>query len=163
MTRATRRATLFPALTVAALVVLALPGTGLVRLLAQDVAQADTFYRKGSFDNAEPLYAQAAERSPSSYDAALGLGRIALLRNALDKAANWLEKAARLKPAEPEPKALLGEAAYRRDDYEHAAPLFESAGQKAKAEKLRAFHGKTPFLIESGPNVSSLSCRRGRG
>ncbi len=50
----------------------------------------------------------------------------------------------------------MGEVLYRRDRYAQAAPFFEAAGRKPKAEKLKAFEGKTPFEIESGPDVSIL-------
>ncbi len=129
----------------------------LVGLQAQGGSnEADRLFAAGQFEKAEPLYAADAKTNPTSYASALGLGRIALLRNDLAAAVVWLEKAASLKPNEVEPNALLGEAAYRRDDYEHAAPLFEAAGQTARAQKMRAFAGKTPFLIESGPDTSAL-------
>jgi hypothetical protein len=61
-----------------------------------------------------------------------------------------------LKPQEQEPQMLIGEVLCRKDEYVQAAPYFEAAGRKARAERLLAFKDKTPFLIEGGPNVSSL-------
>jgi len=122
----------------------------------QELSRADDLYRQGRFDEAARLYAQIAAQDPASYGAALGMGRIQLLRNSLSEAETWLKKARELNPQEREPQALLGEVLYRRGDYAAAAPFFESLGQKAKAEKLKAFQDRTPFLIESGPDVSAL-------
>jgi hypothetical protein len=149
-----RRASIFGA--IAGVLILSLPGMGRPLSSPQDLARADDLYRQGHFDEAAGLYARIAEQDPASYGAALGLGRVQLLRNSLPEAEAWLKKARELKPEEKEPQALLGEALYRRDHYSAAAPFFESLGQKAKAEKLRAFQDRTPFLIESGPEVSSL-------
>lgn len=121
-----------------------------------DLAQADELYRSGQFDEAAPLYADAAKKQLDSYGAALGLGRIFVLRNRLDEAETWVKKALSLKPGEREPQSLMGEILYRRNEYSQAAPYFEAIGQNARAEKLRAFQDKTPFLIESGPDVSVL-------
>ena len=130
--------------------------TGLPQDAAQNVSPADTLFRAGRFDEAGRLYAQAAEKDPASYGDTLGMARVHLLRNSLDEAEAWLKKAIALKPQEAEPQALMGEVLYRRDRYAQAAPFFEAAGRKPKAEKLKAFEGKTPFEIESGPDVSVL-------
>lgn len=137
---------------------LALPpcGAAVSRGITQDIAQADGLFHQGQFDKAEPLYARVAAADAASFEAALGLGRIYLLRNDLDAAETWLRKAMELKPGEQELQALTGEVHYRRDEYEKAAPFFEAAGQKPKAEKLRAFKGIKPFLIESGPEMTSV-------
>jgi len=153
--RSIRLNTCFAAvLLISGLLALQVPGAGRPRCLAPDIGQADELFRQGQFDKAEQLYVQIAAADPASYRAALGLGRIYLLRNALDPAETWLKKAMELKPEEQEPKALIGEVYYRRDEYEKAAPYFEAAGQKPKAEYLKAFKGKSPFLIESGPDVT---------
>jgi len=141
----------------AGVLVLSLFGMDFPRLNAQDLVQADDLYRHGQFDEAALLYAQIARLNPASYGATLGLGRIHVLRNSLAEAETWLKKALELKPEEREPQALMGEVLYRRDQYLQAAPFFEALGQKAKAEKLRAFQDRTPFLIESGPDISSLA------
>jgi hypothetical protein len=148
------------ALAVMGALILWIPGAVNARPAAEDIAQADDLFRQGQFDKAWPLYAQIAGKEPSDYRAVLGLGRISLLRNDLASAETWLKKAKALKPEEKEPQALMGEMYYRRDDYEKAAPFFEAVGQKAKADKLRAFQGKTPFLIESGPETTSVKFLR---
>ena len=155
--RSIRSNTCFAAvLFISGLLALQVPGAGRPRCLAPDIGQADELFRQGQFDKAEQLYVQIAAADPASYRAALGLGRIYLLRNALDPAETWLKKAMELKPEEQEPKALIGEVYYRRDEYEKAAPYFEAASQKPKAEYLKAFKGRNPFLIESGPEVTSV-------
>jgi hypothetical protein len=149
-----RRAAILTA--VAGALVLSLSGMNHPRFSPQDLARADDLFRRGQFDEAALVYAQIARLDPASYGAALGLGRIHVLRNSLAEAEKWLKKALDLKPQEREPQALMGEVFYRRDEYRQAAPFFEALGQKAKAEKMRAFQDRTPFLIESGPDVSSL-------
>jgi hypothetical protein len=149
-----RRAAILVA--IAGALVLSLAGMDYPRFGSQELAQADDLFRRGQFDEAARLYAQVAKQDPASYGTALGLGRIYVLRNSLSEAETWLKKALDLKPQEREPQLLMGEVFYRRDEYRRAAPFFESLGQKAKAEKLRAFQDRTPFLIESGPDVSSL-------
>ncbi len=143
-------------LAMAGALALSLSGMGRPSFNPPDLAQADDLFHRGQFDEAASAYAQIVRLDPSSYEAALGLGRVYLLRNDLAAAEPWLKKAAELKPVEKEPKALMGELLYRRDDYEKAAPYFEALGQKAKAEKLRAFQGRRPFFIESGPEETSV-------
>lgn len=140
----------------AGVMVMALAGGIFAQADTKQQAPADKLYSQGQFDEAALLYARAAADDPSSYAAALGLGRISLLRNDLAEAEKWLKKAMALQPQEKEPQALLGEALCRRCEYAQAAPLFEAVGHKARAEKLRAFQGKIPFLIESGPESSVL-------
>ena len=149
-----RRASILLAL--AGLLSLALSGMGRPLQVPQELSRADDLYRQGRFDEAAVLYAQIAGQDPASYGAALGLGRVQLLRNSLFEAETWLRKALELKLQDKESQGLLGEVLYRRDQYAAAAPFFEALGQKAKAEKLKAFQDRTPFLIESGPEVSSL-------
>jgi hypothetical protein len=141
-----------PALTVALFALLAVGG--FAQAGSQD--EAAKFFAQGLFDEAALSYSRAAAADPRAYEPALGLGRISLLRNDLAEAEKWLSKAMALQPQEKEPKALLGEVLYRRYDYAQAAPLLEAAGQQARAEKLRAFQDKTPFLIESGPETCAL-------
>jgi hypothetical protein len=140
----------------AAALFLVVGGSGIAQGSPQDQTQADKLFYQGQFDRAALLYAQAAGKDPADYAASLGMGRVALLGNDLQAAEKWLKQALGLKPQEKEPQALMGEVLYRQNRYAEAAPYFEASGQKVKAEKLRLFQGKTPFLIESGPEVSSL-------
>ena len=156
MSRAKKQNGLTMSLTVIAALSLLLSGSGIAQTATQDLTQADKLYQQGQFAEAAQIYARAAQNDPVAYGAVLGMGRTALLRNDLEEAEKWLKKALALKPQEREPQALMGEVLYRRNEYFLAAPFFEAIGQKAKAEKLRAFQGKTPFLIESGPDISVL-------
>jgi len=140
----------------AAVLITASQAISLPQDVAQNVSPADALYRSGRFDEAGRLYAHAAEKDPASYGDVMGLARIHVLRNSLKEAEAWLKKAIALKPQEPEPQALMGEVLYRQNLYAQAAPFFEAAGRKPKAERLKAFEGKTPFEIESGPDVSIL-------
>ena len=143
-------------LIVAGILAVSLPGVAIQSAGDQDLKRADELFRRGQFNEAAQLYAQVAKKNPDSYGAAIGLGRIFVLRNSLDNAETWVKKAMALKPGEKEPKALMGEILYRQDKYFQAAPYFEAIGQDAKAEKLSAFKDKAPFLIERGPEVTTL-------
>ncbi len=144
-------------LAVFAALILVFAGSGMAQTAAPDLTHADKLYFQGQFAEAARMYARVAKKDPAAYGAVLRLGRISLLGNKLEDAEMWLKKAMALKAQEKEPQALMGEVLYRRNEYFLAAPYFEAIGQKAKAEKLRAFQGKTPFLIESGPDVSALA------
>ena len=139
-----------------ALLVFSFLGLAIGRTAPEDLTKADHLYRQGRFDEAAQAYERIAQEDPTAYGAALGLGRVFMLRNSLAEAETWIKKAMALKPDEREPKALMGEILYRRDSYAQAAPFFEAVDQKPKAEKLRAFENLTPFEIESGPEVTSL-------
>jgi len=131
-------------------------GSGPAQSASPELDQAGKLFFQGQFAEAAKLFTQVAEKDPGNYAANLGMGRIALLGNALEEAEKWLKKALALKPQEKEAQALMGEVLYRQNRYAEASPYFKAAGQQAKAEKLRLFQGKTPFLIESGPAVSSV-------
>ena len=86
------------------------------------------------------------------------MGRIALLSNRLDDAERWLEKAIALRPNESDPKIMLAEVYYRRDDFEKAAasldgvdvstnPLIVSQYPILNVAKLRSFKGQAPYQV----------------
>jgi predicted Zn-dependent protease len=77
---------------------------------------ADLLFRAGKFPEAREQYARIAADHPDAYSAILQLGRIALLSNRLDDARNWLERAISLRPGDADPKVMLAEMYYRRDD-----------------------------------------------
>jgi RNA polymerase sigma factor (sigma-70 family) len=119
-----------------------------------DIEAAHALFEAGKFAEAEKLYARIATRDPRQYAAIVRLGRIALLSNRLDESQKWLERARDLKPAEAEPKALLAEVWYRRDDFQRAAPLLRAVGQEARAKKLASFQDLTPYQVQ-GPQPST--------
>lgn len=77
---------------------------------AQDVpapgAAADGLFAAGRFAEASEAFAARWAADSTDYQAAVGLGTIALYRNRLDDAQRWLERAITLRPAEARPKAL---------------------------------------------------------
>src|SRR3954447_16209249 len=82
---------------------------------------ADRLFQTGEFAQAGEQYARIAAHHADNYSAILQLGRIALLSNRLDDARTWLEKAIALRPGDADPKVMLAEVYYRRDDFERAA------------------------------------------
>jgi predicted Zn-dependent protease len=86
-----------------------------------DIDTADRMFEGGKFAEAGELYARVAGKDGKDYLANLQLGRIALLSNRLDDAKTWLEKAVDIRPSEPDPKVMLAEVYYRRDEFESAA------------------------------------------
>jgi predicted aspartyl protease len=85
------------------------------------IDSADRLFETGKFSEAGKFYSQIVTQNPKDYSAILQLGRIALLSNRLDDAQKWLEKAITLQPENADPKVMLAEAFYRRDDFQKAA------------------------------------------
>src|SRR5262249_15570740 len=82
---------------------------------------ANRVFETGKLAEAGKLYAQIVAQNPKDYSAILELGRIALLSNRLGEAQKWLEKAMALQPENADPKIMLAEAFYQRDDFQRAA------------------------------------------
>src|SRR4029453_3766165 len=103
---------------------------------------------------------QIGTQNPKDYSATLQLGRIALLANRLDDAQKWLEKAITLQPGNADPKAMLAEAFYRRDDFQKAAAALNGvdvSSNKLVIEQyptlnvtmLKSLKGQTPYELHS--------------
>jgi predicted Zn-dependent protease len=86
-----------------------------------EIDSADRLFQAGKFADAGKFYSQIVTQNPEDYSAILHLGRIALLSNRLDDAQKWLEKAISLRPNDTDPKVMLAEVFYRRDDFQKAA------------------------------------------
>ena len=121
-----------------------------------NIALADSLFREGQFTEAEAVYAECVRKEPDNYQAVLSLGRINLYKNSLEESEKWLKKAMKLNPEDKEPKALLAEAYYRRDDFQRAAPLFRGIDKIAMADKLQYLSDKVPYQIESDADVTSV-------
>ena len=115
-------------------------------------------FQAGKFSEAGKLYSQIVARNPKDYSAILQLGRIALLSNRLDDAQKWLEKAITLQPENADPKVMLAEAFYRRDDFQKAATALNGidvSSNKLIREQyptlnvpmLESFKGQTPYEL----------------
>src|SRR5271169_4467437 len=85
-----------------------------------EIDSADRLFEAGKFAEAGELYSRMAAQDPKDYSAILQLGRIALLSNRLDDAEKWLRLAIALQPSDADPKVMLAEVYYRRDDFPEA-------------------------------------------
>src|SRR5215471_12614837 len=123
------------------------------------IDSANRLFEAGKFAEAGKLYSQIVAQNPKDYSAALQLGRIALLSNRLDQAQKWLEKAITLQPGNTDPKVMLAEAFYRRDDFQKAAAALNGvdvSGNKLIREqyptlnvaKLESFKAQTPYELQ---------------
>jgi hypothetical protein len=132
-----------------------------------DLASPEQLFREGRFAEAAEGYAATAARDPGDYEAALGLGRVALLFDRLDEAALWFEKAIALRPGEDDPKVMLGATHYRADDFGAAVKALEGVDVTASTlvidqyptlnvEQLKSFVGQTPYLIEGEGETTRL-------
>ncbi|WGJ13855.1 tetratricopeptide repeat protein [Methylocapsa sp. D3K7] len=126
-----------------------------------EIDSANRFFQLGKFAEAGKVYARMAAQNPKDYSAILQLGRIALLSNQLDDARKWLEKAITMRPAETDPKVMLAEVFYRRDDFQRAAAslsgidvstnaLIASQYPTLNVAKLESFKGQTPYEVATG-------------
>jgi hypothetical protein len=132
---------------------------------------ADRLFQTGEFAQAGEQYARIAADHPDNYSAILQLGRIALLSNRLDDARKWLERAIALRPDETDPKVMLAEVYYRRDDFEQAAaaldgvdvsanPLVISQYPTLNVAKLQSFKGQTPYEVRGDGQSTRLKFLR---
>jgi hypothetical protein len=133
-----------------------------------DLASPDQLFREGRFAEAAEGYAAAAARDPGDYEAALGLGRVALLSNQLDEARLWFGKAIALRAGEDGPKIMLAATHYRADDFGGAVMALEGVDVSASqlvinqyptlnVEQLKSFAGQTPYLIEGEGETTRLA------
>ena len=132
------------------------------------IDSANRLFQAGKFAEAGKLYSQIAAQNPKDYSATLQLGRIALLSNRLDDAQKWLEKAMALKPDETDPKVMLAQAFYRRDDFQKAAAALKGvdvSGNKLIRQQyptlnvamFESFKGQTPYELHG--NGTSISVK----
>jgi hypothetical protein len=123
-----------------------------------DIESAKRLFQAGKFADAGKLYSQIVAQNPKDHSAILQLGRIALLSNQLDDAQKWLEKAMALQPGNADPKVMLAEAFYRRDDFQKAAAALNGVDVKSNklvieqypalnVAKLESFKGQTPYEL----------------
>ena len=135
------------------------------------IESADRLFQMGEFAKADEQYARIAADHPDDYSAILQLGRIALLSNRLDDAESWLKKAIGLRGGEADPKIMLAEVYYRRDDFEKAAasldgidvstnPLVVSQYPTLNVAKLRSFKGQTPYQVLGDGQMTRLKFLR---
>jgi Aspartyl protease/Tetratricopeptide repeat len=133
-----------------------------VKLAAQvppTASSADQLFQAGKFAEAKEQYAQIAADQPSDYHAIFSLGRIALLSNKLDDAAKWLTGATTLKPDETDPRVMLAEVYYQRDDFQQAVAALDgidvsnnqliiSQYPGLNVALLQSFAGQTPYELD---------------
>ena len=122
-----------------------------------EIDSANRLFEAGKFAEAGKLYSRIVAQNPKDYSAILQLGRIALLSNRLDDTQKWLEKAIALKPNEIDPKVMLAQAFYRRDDFQKAAAALKGvdvSSNKLIREQypmnpavLESFKGQTPYEL----------------
>ncbi len=128
---------------------------------------ADRLFQSGKFVEAGKVYSQIISKNPKDYPAILQLGRIALLSNRLDAAQKWFEKAITLNPRDADPKVMLAEAFYRRDDFQKAAAslngvdvssnkLIISQYPTLNVAKLESFKGQTPYEVKGNGTSTRL-------
>jgi hypothetical protein len=122
------------------------------------MASADRLFEAGEFAVAREQYARIVAEHPDDYPTILGFGRVALLSNRLADAENWLKKASALRPGDTDPKVMLAEVYYRRDDFEKAAAalsgidvgansLIASQYPTLNVAKLQSFKGQVPYEL----------------
>jgi hypothetical protein len=131
------------------------------------IAAADRLLQAGRFAEAREQYARIAADRPDDYSAVLQLGRIALLSNRLDDAGTWFERAIALRPGDSDPKVMLAEAYYRRDDFEKAVAALNGVDVSANqliitqyptlnVAKLASFKGQTPYEVQGDGRTTRL-------
>src|SRR5438067_4097978 len=136
-----------------------------------EIDAANRLYQVGKFAEAGKLYSQMSAQNPKDYSATIQLGRIALLSDRLDDAQKWLEKAITLQPGEVDPKVMLAEVYYRRDNFEKAAASLNGVDVSANSliisqyptlnvAKLQSFRGQTPYEVHGDGQSTHLKFLR---
>jgi hypothetical protein len=122
------------------------------------MASADRLFEAGEFAQAAEQYARIVAEHSDDYPAMLGLGRVALLSNRLVDAESWPKKASALRPGDTDPRVMLAEVYYRRDDFEKAATALSGIDVGANSlvvsqyptlnvAKLQSFKGQVPYEL----------------
>jgi Aspartyl protease/Tetratricopeptide repeat len=135
------------------------------------IDSADRLFRIGEFAQAGEQYVKIAADHPDDYSATLQLGRIALLSNRLDDAERWFKRAVELRPDDADPKVMLAEAYYRRDDFANAVaalngvdvginPLVAAQYPTLNVAKLQSFKGQTPYEVHGDGQITRLKFLR---
>ncbi len=132
-----------------------------------EIDSANRLFQAGKFADAGKLYSQILVKNPNEYSAILQLGRIGLLSNKLGDAQRWLKKATALNPSDADPKVMLAEAFYRRDDFQKAAAalngvdvtnnkLLREQYPALNIAKLQSFKGQTPYELKGSGTSTRL-------
>ncbi len=131
-----------------------------------EIDSANLLFEAGKFAQAGELYSRIVAQNTKDYSATLQLGRIALLSNRLDDAQKWLTKAIALQPGDADPRIMLAELYYRRDDFSKAAVSLngvEVSNSKLIASqyplnvpKLESFKGLAPYEVHGSGESTRL-------
>src|SRR5689334_6180071 len=117
-------------------------------------ADAESAFVAARFDEADRGYAAMLARAPHDTLALVRRGQIALFANRLAEARPLIEHARAAGATPVRVAALLGEIAYRQDDYAAASTQFQLAGREEKARKLASFAPAKPWRIEGPDSVA---------
>ncbi|MGN0214650.1 MAG: tetratricopeptide repeat protein [Muribaculaceae bacterium] len=88
---------------------------------------AEANYNLGHYDDAEPCYQRIVRLQPNNYDALAGLARIEVKRKNFGKAAEYVDRAVKLYPAEPAVFINRAEVLIMMEEYQSAAQDLISA------------------------------------
>jgi predicted aspartyl protease len=149
----------------------ALSGQAMAAEKPSPIDSADHLFKAGEFAEAGEQYAKITADHPNDYSATLQMGRIALLSNRLDDAERWLKKAIDLRSGETDPKVMLAEAYYRRDEFEKAVAALNGVDVATNqliidqyptlnVAKLQSFKGQTPYEVQGEGQIMRLKFLR---
>ncbi|MGM9803526.1 MAG: tetratricopeptide repeat protein [Muribaculaceae bacterium] len=88
---------------------------------------AEANYNLGRYDDAEPCYQRILRIKPNNYDALAGLARVEVQRKNYGKAAEYVDRAVKLYPAEPMVYINRAEVLIMMEQYQSAAQDLISA------------------------------------
>jgi len=117
-------------------------------------AEAESAFVAARFAEADHAYATILARQARDTLALIRRGQIALYANHLADARGLIERAGKAGASPGRVAGLLGEIAYRQDDYVTAAKCFRTAGREARAHKLESIPPAKPWRIEGPDSVS---------
>ena len=112
-------------------------------------------FRLNHLDRARQIFADLVHNSPVEPSLRLNLAMVHLKTGHLDAAAAELEHVLELNPDHPRATSYMGLVLERKGDLDRAAAFYERAGNKKRADEIRAYRPTATGTFPL-PNLSSL-------
>jgi hypothetical protein len=118
-----------------------------------------SLFRLGQLDRAKQLFAELVHQNPIEPSLRLNLAMVFLKQGRLDDAHVELERVLELNPDHPRAASYMGLVLEKKGHLERAADFYERAGNKKRADEIRAFRptqtGTFPI-----PNLAAMGVQQ---
>lgn len=118
-----------------------------------------SLFRLGQLDRAKQIFAELVHQNPIEPSLRLNLAMVFLKQGKLDDAHVELERVLELNPDHPRAASYMGLVLEKKGQLERAADFYERAGNKKRADEIRAFRptqtGTFPI-----PNLAAMGVQQ---